>query len=121
MMNDVLNFHLSLPTPNHSSIPSFLYEFDSSSVSSFSFPYSSQSLFPSCRHLDLSNNSLNTLPRETLQTAPLLESLVLQANPWRCDCSMNWFLHWIQAHPGDYHVCSIIYLVLLFCLPHAVP
>lgn len=55
----------------------------------------------SCRHVDLSNNSLTTLPRETIATAPLLETLVLQANPWSCDCRMNWFFTWIQAHPGD--------------------
>lgn len=77
-------------------------------------------VFPSCRHLDLSNNSLTTLPRKTLQTAPLLESLVLQANPWSCDCRMNWFLPWSLAHPGDYHACSIIFFLLMFCLPHTV-
>ncbi|XP_049451116.1 immunoglobulin superfamily member 10-like [Epinephelus fuscoguttatus] len=56
--------------------------------------------FSTLRHLDLSNNSLTTLPRETLATAPLLETLVLQANPWSCDCRMNWFLTWSLAHPG---------------------
>ncbi|XP_035860354.1 matrix-remodeling-associated protein 5-like isoform X1 [Sander lucioperca] len=56
--------------------------------------------FSTLRHLDLSNNSITTLPRETLATAPLLETLVLQANPWSCDCRMNWFLTWSLAHPG---------------------
>uniref|UniRef100_UPI003AAF4B8A matrix-remodeling-associated protein 5-like n=1 Tax=Centroberyx gerrardi TaxID=166262 RepID=UPI003AAF4B8A len=56
--------------------------------------------YSTLRHLDLSNNSLTTLPRETLVTAPLLETLVLQANPWSCDCRMNWFLSWSLAHPG---------------------
>ncbi|XP_044222497.1 matrix-remodeling-associated protein 5-like [Thunnus albacares] len=56
--------------------------------------------FSTLRHLDLSNNSLTTLSRATLQTAPLLESLVLQANLWSCDCRMNWFLPWSLAHPG---------------------
>ncbi|XP_035532510.1 matrix-remodeling-associated protein 5-like [Morone saxatilis] len=56
--------------------------------------------FSSLRHLDLSNNSLTTLPRETLVTAPLLETLVLQDNPWSCDCRMSWFLAWSLAHPG---------------------
>ncbi|KAI4805175.1 hypothetical protein KUCAC02_009803 [Chaenocephalus aceratus] len=56
--------------------------------------------FSTLRHLDLSNNSLTTLPRDTLATAPLLETLVLQANPWSCDCRMNWFLTWSLAHPG---------------------
>lgn len=55
----------------------------------------------SLRHLDLSNNSLTTLPRETLATAPQLETLSLQANPWSCDCRMNWILSWSQAHTGD--------------------
>ncbi|XP_068602568.1 matrix-remodeling-associated protein 5-like [Brachionichthys hirsutus] len=56
--------------------------------------------FSTLRHIDLSNNSLTTLPRETLMTAPLLDSLVLNSNPWSCDCSMNWFLAWTQSHPG---------------------
>ncbi|KAM3607585.1 uncharacterized protein V6R79_010332 [Siganus canaliculatus] len=56
--------------------------------------------FSTLRHLDLSNNSLTTLPRETLVTTPLLETLVLQPNPWSCDCRMNWFLSWSLAHPG---------------------
>ncbi|XP_044073289.1 matrix-remodeling-associated protein 5-like isoform X2 [Siniperca chuatsi] len=56
--------------------------------------------FSTLRHLDLSNNSLTTLPRDTLATSPLLETLVLQANPWSCDCRMNWFLTWSLAHPG---------------------
>ncbi|XP_060910235.1 matrix-remodeling-associated protein 5-like [Labrus mixtus] len=56
--------------------------------------------FSTLRHLDLSNNSLTTLPSETLATAPLLETLVLQDNPWSCDCRMNWFLTWSLAHPG---------------------
>ncbi|XP_075968123.1 matrix-remodeling-associated protein 5-like [Anarhichas minor] len=56
--------------------------------------------FSTLRHLDLSNNSLTTLPRETLATAPLLETLALQANPWSCDCRMTWFLTWSLSHPG---------------------
>ncbi|XP_070694696.1 matrix-remodeling-associated protein 5-like [Pempheris klunzingeri] len=56
--------------------------------------------FSTLRHVDLSNNSLTTLPRETLETAPLLETLVLQANLWSCDCRMTWFLSWSLAHPG---------------------
>ncbi|TNN03116.1 hypothetical protein fugu_000145 [Takifugu bimaculatus] len=56
--------------------------------------------FSTLRHLDLSNNSLTTLPRNSLATAPLLETLQLQDNPWSCDCRMNWLLTWILAHPG---------------------
>uniref|UniRef100_A0A8D3ABZ4 Ig-like domain-containing protein n=1 Tax=Scophthalmus maximus TaxID=52904 RepID=A0A8D3ABZ4_SCOMX len=56
--------------------------------------------FSTLRHLDLSNNSLTTLPKDTLATAPQLETLVLQANPWSCDCRMNWLLSWNLAHPG---------------------
>ncbi|TDH06952.1 hypothetical protein EPR50_G00119240 [Perca flavescens] len=56
--------------------------------------------FSTLRHLDLSNNSITTLPKETFATAPLLETLMLQANPWSCDCRMNWFLTWSLAHPG---------------------
>ncbi|XP_068590124.1 matrix-remodeling-associated protein 5-like [Cebidichthys violaceus] len=56
--------------------------------------------FSTLRHLDLSNNSLTTLPRETLATAPLLETLALQDNPWSCDCRMTWFLTWSLSYPG---------------------
>uniref|UniRef100_A0A8C6Q8I5 Ig-like domain-containing protein n=1 Tax=Nothobranchius furzeri TaxID=105023 RepID=A0A8C6Q8I5_NOTFU len=56
--------------------------------------------FSTLRHLDLSNNSLTTLTQESVVTAPLLETLNLQANPWSCDCRMNWFLSWSLAHPG---------------------
>lgn len=62
------------------------------------------SVFSPTRHLDLSNNSLTALSRETLATAPQLETLVLQTNPWSCDCRMNWFLGWSQAHPGDWDI-----------------
>ncbi|XP_054888121.1 immunoglobulin superfamily member 10-like [Poeciliopsis prolifica] len=56
--------------------------------------------FSTLRHLDLSNNSLTILPEKSVTMAPLLETLVLQANPWSCDCRMNWFLSWSLAHPG---------------------
>lgn len=70
---------------------------------------------PSLRHLDLSNNSLTTLPRETLATAPQLETLSLQANPWSCDCRMNWILSWSQAHKGDRKPLSANIISALFC------
>ncbi|XP_054644006.1 matrix-remodeling-associated protein 5-like [Dunckerocampus dactyliophorus] len=54
--------------------------------------------FSTLRHLDLSNNSLSTLPRTTFQTAPMLETVALQANPWSCDCRMSWFPTWHFAH-----------------------
>lgn len=56
----------------------------------------------SFRHLDVSNNSLTTLAKDTLTTAPLLETVMLQANPWSCDCRMNWLSAWSLAHPGDF-------------------
>uniref|UniRef100_A0A3P9H2Q4 Ig-like domain-containing protein n=1 Tax=Oryzias latipes TaxID=8090 RepID=A0A3P9H2Q4_ORYLA len=56
--------------------------------------------FSTLRHLDLSNNSLTTLPKDSLATAPLLETLILHSNPWSCDCRLNWFLPWSLAHPG---------------------
>nr|XP_057938852.1 matrix-remodeling-associated protein 5-like [Doryrhamphus excisus] len=54
--------------------------------------------FSTLRHLDLSNNSLRTLPRTTFQTAPMLETVALQANPWSCDCRMSWFPTWHFTH-----------------------
>ncbi|XP_064870031.1 matrix-remodeling-associated protein 5-like [Oncorhynchus nerka] len=56
--------------------------------------------YSTLRHLDVSNNSLTNLPRDILRTAPLLESLALQANPWTCDCSMAWLQAWSISHPG---------------------
>ncbi|XP_061548229.1 matrix-remodeling-associated protein 5-like [Phycodurus eques] len=61
--------------------------------------------FSTLRNLDVSNNSLSTLPKATLQTAPMLETVALQANPWSCDCSMSWFPAWRFAHP-DLMKCS---------------
>ncbi|KAM6934053.1 matrix-remodeling-associated protein 5-like [Xenentodon cancila] len=56
--------------------------------------------FSTLRHLDLSNNSLTILPKDSVATAPLLESLALQENPWSCDCRMNWFFTWRLTHRG---------------------
>ncbi|XP_072253295.1 matrix-remodeling-associated protein 5-like [Leuresthes tenuis] len=56
--------------------------------------------YSTLRHLDLSNNSLTTLPKDSVTKAPLLETLILQANPWSCDCRMNWLHTWSLAHPG---------------------
>lgn len=74
------------------------------------------SLSPVClsrRHLDLSNNSLTTLPKDSLATAPLLETLILHSNPWSCDCRLNWFLPWSLAHPGDSHAWRILNFSLI--------
>ncbi|XP_028291059.1 matrix-remodeling-associated protein 5-like [Gouania willdenowi] len=56
--------------------------------------------FSTLRNLDLSNNSLTSIPKDILSTAPLLETIVLQSNPWNCDCRMNWLSEWSLAHPG---------------------
>ncbi|XP_077393714.1 matrix-remodeling-associated protein 5-like [Festucalex cinctus] len=61
--------------------------------------------FSTLRHLDVSNNSLSALPRAILQTAPMLETIALQANPWSCDCRMSWFPAWRFVH-SDLMKCS---------------
>ncbi|XP_077436108.1 matrix-remodeling-associated protein 5-like [Vanacampus margaritifer] len=61
--------------------------------------------FSTLRHLDVSNNSLSTLPKAILQTASMLETLALQANPWSCDCRMSWFPAWLFVH-SDLMKCS---------------
>lgn len=52
------------------------------------------------KHLYLSNNSLSTLPKETLENMPQLENLFLHGNPWVCDCNMKWVHRWLQTAPG---------------------
>ncbi|KAK7893071.1 hypothetical protein WMY93_022223 [Mugilogobius chulae] len=51
------------------------------------------------KHLYLSNNSLSALPRETVESMPQLENLYLHANPWVCDCDMEWVHTWVQTTP----------------------
>ncbi|CAJ0966914.1 unnamed protein product [Ranitomeya imitator] len=46
------------------------------------------------KHLYLSDNMIQMLPADMIQTMPLLENLYLHGNPWACDCQLNWLLEW---------------------------
>ncbi|XP_078736296.1 uncharacterized protein LOC144950109, partial [Lampetra fluviatilis] len=50
------------------------------------------------RHLHLSDNALESLPRDMMAYLGGLESLYLHGNPWACDCSLLWLLEWERAH-----------------------
>ncbi|XP_075910138.1 matrix-remodeling-associated protein 5-like [Petromyzon marinus] len=50
------------------------------------------------RHLHLSDNDLESLPRDMMAYLGGLESLYLHGNPWACDCSLRWLLEWERAH-----------------------
>lgn len=53
---------------------------------------------PSLRKLDLRNNDLTFLPANVAYL-PLLNKLLLQGNPWACDCRMFWFVKWSESQP----------------------
>ncbi|XP_069748155.1 matrix-remodeling-associated protein 5 [Narcine bancroftii] len=61
--------------------------------------------FSSIKHLDLSDNSIHTLPREMLNQMWQLESIYLQDNPWSCDCRLEWLLDW-GKEAGDVVKCK---------------
>ncbi|KAM6980828.1 LOW QUALITY PROTEIN: matrix-remodeling-associated protein 5, partial [Aplochiton taeniatus] len=52
------------------------------------------------KHLHLADNLLQTLPADTLRSAPRLEVLTLHGNPWTCDCQVHWILEWSRQHEG---------------------
>lgn len=52
------------------------------------------------RHLLLSDNGLQSLPPQLVETMPQLEALYLHGNPWSCDCSMRWLQDWERTSPG---------------------
>lgn len=63
--------------------------------------------------LDLSGNQLSYLPK-TLEELDKLQELMIDTNPWGCDCRMAWFAHWAEKRM---HVMKSE----LSCGPHAYP
>ncbi|XP_077150830.1 matrix-remodeling-associated protein 5 isoform X1 [Ranitomeya variabilis] len=52
------------------------------------------------KHLYLSDNMIQMLPADMIQTMPLLENLYLHGNPWACDCQLKWLLEWDEQSNG---------------------
>ena len=52
---------------------------------------------PYLRNLDLRKNDLTFLPAN-LAHLKRLSQLLLQGNPWACDCRMFWFVKWAESH-----------------------
>ncbi|KAM4046177.1 matrix-remodeling-associated protein 5 [Anomaloglossus baeobatrachus] len=52
------------------------------------------------KHLYLSDNMIQMLPADMVQTLPLLENLYLHGNPWACDCQLKWLLEWDEQSNG---------------------
>lgn len=51
---------------------------------------------PALNYLDLSSNALVTLP-QSLKHLDKLRDLILNNNPWSCDCRMAWFASWAES------------------------
>ncbi|XP_043924723.1 platelet glycoprotein Ib beta chain [Protopterus annectens] len=53
--------------------------------------------FPSStREIRLNNNQLTTLPNGFFDKLPMLQKVVLNGNPWKCDCDLLYFRSWLQ-------------------------
>ncbi|XP_077172894.1 vasorin isoform X2 [Paroedura picta] len=49
------------------------------------------------QELDISNLSLNLLPRDFLTAFPRLKALTAAENPFNCVCQMSWFVAWLSS------------------------
>uniref|UniRef100_A0A8C6M7V5 Leucine rich repeat containing 52 n=1 Tax=Nothobranchius furzeri TaxID=105023 RepID=A0A8C6M7V5_NOTFU len=55
--------------------------------------------------LDVSRNNLTILNISSLIALPVLRSLGLSGNPWRCDCDTEDLCLWVLNHPDCQTVC----------------
>ncbi|KAG8230096.1 hypothetical protein J437_LFUL007640 [Ladona fulva] len=63
---------------------------------------------PNLQHLKLEGNKLSSLKLATVESLKKLKSLVLQNNPWVCDCHLRPLRDWVMgrhlyAHPTNCH------------------
>ena len=49
-------------------------------------------MLSSLQILDIRNNSLTTLSENLLQNLTNLQTLMLNGNPWKCDCNLHWLV-----------------------------
>ncbi|XP_048454449.1 matrix-remodeling-associated protein 5 [Rhincodon typus] len=56
--------------------------------------------FSSIKHLYLSENLIQTLPKDIFHSMSELESVYLHGNPWSCDCRLKWLLDWQKEARG---------------------
>ncbi|XP_066956162.1 leucine-rich repeat-containing protein 15-like isoform X1 [Macrobrachium rosenbergii] len=50
--------------------------------------------------LDLAANDISLLQPHVFNSTPALQHLTFTDNPLHCDCSLKWFVHWLNQHPS---------------------
>ncbi|NXR54745.1 LRC19 protein, partial [Hippolais icterina] len=56
-------------------------------------------------HLDLQHNALVSVDAWSLQLMETVPQVLLEGNPWVCDCSMHPLQQWLQRRRGEQGMC----------------